>query len=249
MTKNAKFGFLSGNSLKLLAALFMLTDHTGLIFFPKCDIFRIIGRLAFPMFAFFVAEGCRYTKNRLKHFLTLFLLALGIQIVYFFAVGQTNMSVFVTFSFSVLLIYILDNIKDLISKKEKTLGIIMLSLLFVLVSVAAALLDKLFIVDYGFIGVMTPVFASLCHTRESSPEQIKKYDTKLISLLCMAIPLILHIIFDEKWYQFFSLLSLPLLYCYSGKRGSLKLKYFFYMFYPAHLVILYGINYLIYIMT
>ncbi len=246
MTTASKFGFLSGNALKLLAALFMLIDHAGLIFFPKLEIFRIIGRLAFPMFAFFVAEGCRYTRNRLKHFLTLFVLAVGIQAVYFFALGQLNMSVFVTFSFSVLLIYTLDKIKDLIAKHARAMEIILFMLLFVLISVVAALLDMLFIIDYGFIGAMTPVFASLFHTKKSSPERMKKYDTKLVSLLCMAVPLILHIIFDQKWYQFFSLFSLPLLYCYSGKRGKLKLKYFFYVFYPAHLVILYGISYFIY---
>ncbi len=246
MTKALKFGFLSGNALKLLAALFMLIDHTGLIFFPRYEIFRIIGRLAFPMFAFFVAEGCRYTRNRLKHFLTLFILAVGIQLVYFFALGQVNMSVFVTFSFSILLIYTLDKIKDLLAKQEKRGEVLLYFFLFALISATAAILDMLFIIDYGFIGAMTPVFASFFHTNESSPERLKKYDTKLVSLLCMAIPLILHVIFDPKWFQFFSLLSLPLLYCYSGKRGKLKLKYFFYIFYPAHLVILYGISYALY---
>ena len=59
----------SSSTLKLLACLFMLIDHAGLLLFPRYKIFRIIGRLAFPIFAYLIAEGCRYTRNKLKHFL------------------------------------------------------------------------------------------------------------------------------------------------------------------------------------
>jgi hypothetical protein len=59
-------GFLTGNQLKLIAAGAMLADHVGLMFFPEAELLRIIGRLAFPIFAFMIAEGCKYTRNKLR---------------------------------------------------------------------------------------------------------------------------------------------------------------------------------------
>jgi len=41
----------------------MTVDHLGFILFPSLIILRIIGRIAFPIFAYMIAEGCRYTKN------------------------------------------------------------------------------------------------------------------------------------------------------------------------------------------
>lgn len=46
--------------------------------------------------------------------------------------------------------------------------------------------------------------------------------------------------------QVHALLSLPLLLLYSGKRGKVNLKYFFYIFYPLHLAVLQGIAWLLY---
>ena len=72
---NQRNGPLPGNALKIIAAIAMLADHVGLMFFPRVSLFRIVGRLALPIFAFMIAEGCRYTRNRLRYFLQIFLLA------------------------------------------------------------------------------------------------------------------------------------------------------------------------------
>ena len=45
--------------------------------------------------------------------------------------------------------------------------------------------------------------------------------------------------------QIYALMALPLLLCYSGQRGKWKMKYFFYIFYPVHLVLLQGICYFV----
>ena len=60
--------FLTGNALKILAAIFMTIDHIGVMLFPRMLILRIIGRLALPVFAFMIAEGCKYTRNKKKYF-------------------------------------------------------------------------------------------------------------------------------------------------------------------------------------
>ena len=60
---------LTGNQLKLLALITMTIDHIGMILFPHIPLFRIIGRLSMPIFAYMIAEGCRHTRNRKKYLL------------------------------------------------------------------------------------------------------------------------------------------------------------------------------------
>ena len=59
-----KFSGLTGNQLKLIALFAMTCDHVGLQLLPNVLILRILGRLALPIFAYMIAEGCRYTRNR-----------------------------------------------------------------------------------------------------------------------------------------------------------------------------------------
>ena len=63
---------------------------------------------------------------------------------------------------------------------------------------------------------------------------------KRILTLCLALGLAL-LGFATGGIQILSLLAIPLLYCYNGQRGKWKMKYFFYIFYPAHLVLLQGL--------
>ena len=229
---------LSGNALKIIAAAFMAVDHIGFLFFPRIKILRILGRLAFPIFAFMIAEGCRYTKNRLRHFLSIFLLAVLCQTVYYFALRDTGMSILVTFSLSILMIYGLQHCKKALS--NPALGWLRQSgavLLFLLLVAAVYLLNQWLTIDYGYWGCMVPVFASLFQQRGG--EKTKFYgNTVHVAMLGLGlIPLALTL----GGIQFYSFLALPLLLLYSGKRGNWNMKYFFYVFYPAHLVVLQGI--------
>ena len=104
--------FFSGNILKIIAAVLMLTDHIGYIIFPQYPIFRIIGRLSFPIFAFMIAEGCYYTKNKLRYFLGIFSLAVVCQIVYYIFENSLYMGILITFSLSILVIYSLECFKE-----------------------------------------------------------------------------------------------------------------------------------------
>ena len=96
-----KSGFFSGNQLKIIALVAMTCDHVGKVLLPKYEILQIVGRLAFPIFAYMIAEGCRYTRNRGKHLLQVVLVAILCQIVYFVVERSLFQCILVTFSLSI----------------------------------------------------------------------------------------------------------------------------------------------------
>ncbi len=238
----------NANALKFLAAILMVIDHTGVLFFPHLVLFRIIGRLSMPMFALALSEGCRYTKNKTKHFLLLFSLALVCQIVYyFFDDGSLYMCILVTFSIAVLTIYAMQNFKKRLFDGSSLYRQIFAGGLFALIIVGAYILCNYcspVIIDYGFWGCMTPVLASLFDFRGiNAPDALKKLDCLPMRVGCLWLGLLFIAlsVSSSTTLPFWALLSLPLLLLYNGRKGKLKTKYFFYLFYPLHLVALEGI--------
>ena len=96
-----KFSGLTGNQLKIIALISMTCDHVGLQLFPDVLFMRILGRLALPIYAYMIAEGCRYTRNRRKYLLRMASLAAVCQVVYFFAMGSLYQCILVTFSLAI----------------------------------------------------------------------------------------------------------------------------------------------------
>jgi hypothetical protein len=173
------------------------------------------------------------------------LFALVIQLVYSFYAKNARLTIFCTFTFSVTLIYSLQLIKKVVfAKKLNVLHLILAIILFVFLTISIYQITKIRFVDYDFFGILTPVLVSLFHFEGEVKGFIKKLDNHLVSLLMLSIGLIL-IYFHIKQFQLYALLSIPILFFYSGKRGKLKMKYFFYLFYPLHLVLLEAIKYLI----
>lgn len=244
-----KLRIFNGNTLKLLAAITMLIDHIGIMFFPNTAWLRVIGRLSMPIFAFMISEGCRYTRNKWKHFLLLFGLGAACQIVYIiFAPSTVYLGILITFSLSTLIIYSLQYAKKkLFDDQTKPITTVLSFLLLIGLTVGAYLLCKFITVDYGFWGVMMPVFASIFDFhRIPAPDKIQKFDLLPLRVLCMSIPLCLLIATHKTpLFPLPALLALPLLLLYSGKKGKANLKYFFYVFYPAHLGILQGILFIL----
>ena len=221
--------FLTGNALKILAAFFMTLDHAGYLLFPRYPIFRILGRLAMPIFAYMIAEGCKYTRSRKKYFGMIFGLGTVCQVVYYLVDRDLYFSILITFSLSILTVYALQYWKE-----KKT---VLSGLVFAAAVAAVYGLNEILTIDYGFWGCMLPVFAALLH---GTP-----YDSPVVSTLLLGIGLIpLSATLGD--YQVYSLLTVPILLAYNGKRGKANLKYFFYIFYPAHLVVLQGIAELVY---
>lgn len=212
---------LSGNQLKLIALICMTVDHVGLMLLPGYTFLRAIGRLAFPIFAYMIAEGCRYTRSMGKYLGTLLASALLCQGVYFFAMGSLYMCIMVTFSLSVALIWLIRLAKERKSLPTWCAVAVGLAAVFFAAEILPLLLPGTdYGIDYGFVGILLPVMAYLCRTKKEK-------------LLAMALGLIM---LSAGWsIQYWSLLAVPLLALYSGKRGKWKMKWLFYFYYPIHL--------------
>jgi hypothetical protein len=236
------------NALKIIACFTMLIDHIGFLLLPDVIWLRYIGRLAMPLFAFFIAEGCRYTKNRARHFCLLAGLALICEIGVRIAVPENELSsVLVTFTLATLLIYALQLFKNRLFTNAPVWQTLLCGLLFVGGIVGTHFFTEHVQIDYGFWGVLAPVFVSVFDfRRDPAPSFLKKTDVLPVRILCLVPALIMLatnfslVGTDIQWYAF---LSLPLLLLYGGKRGKWNMKYFFYIFYPTHMVLLYGIHY------
>ena len=240
----SKISFINGNTLKLLAALFMLIDHIGVVLFPRVAILRYIGRLSFPIFAFMLSEGTKYTKNKVNHILGVSTLALLCQTVYYFYDKSLYMSILVTFSLSIAIIYTMQNFKRALFSDNKGAKITSLWL-FAFTVLISYLFTCFFTVDYGFTGILIPVLASVFDFRNTdAPESLKKLDNIPVRVFCLGIGLIINAMAMTSM-QYYALLSIPVLLLYSGKRGKLNLKYFFYVFYPLHLLAIEGVAMLI----
>ncbi len=225
---------MTGNKLKIIACLSMLIDHIGYLLFPKLLIFRYIGRLAMPLFAFLIAEGCLHTRSRLRYFLHLFLLGIVCQAV---QIGEQLTSdsfdrlflnILLTFSLSVLLCFAILRVKECRNTRNILLLLLVIGGAVFLCCVLHRLLPIPFELDYGIYGVCLPAIAVLFSGRY---QKAAAFSAGLL-LYCIFV-------YDILPFVWFSLFAIPFIFAYNGKRGTNKLKYAFYIFYPAHFAVLY----------
>lgn len=209
--------------LKWIAIVTMTVDHIGLLFFPQYPIFRVIGRIAFPLFAYLLVLGTESTRNMRGYFNRLLFFALLSQVPYSLANGVEpweELNIFFTLSLGLIMIYFI----------EKN------SVAFVIPLAASIIVP----VDYGVYGAATVLFFYLL-----------RRNWKTGASLFVLVNLVLLI--RDSWYQPFAVLALPLIllcdggrYPFSGvgeqTRSTLFRKYFFYAYYPLHLMVLWGLK-------
>ena len=235
---------LSASTLKIIACVLMVIDHVGAILLPQVEILRIIGRACYPLFAYFIAEGCRYTRNKLKRFLLVFGLAVICEVTYLVVKGSLDGGILMNFCFAILLIYEVQAFKK--AWAGKRWGMMGMWLAVGLASVAAvhAFIGKVLHVDYGFWGVLIPVWAALPDYKEGeTPAFFAKLSNRWVKFAFFSAGLLILCISRGmfKHIQIYSLLALPILALYNGQPGRKGFKYGFYIFYPAHLVVLWVI--------
>ncbi len=241
-----RLGLFSGSTLKIIACIFMTIDHVGLTFFPSNDIFRIIGRLAFPMFAFFIAEGSRYSNNKLRRFFTVFTVGALFFVFYCFYDGSVYGNIFLTFSVSILVDQVLYMCKKQILKGSIIKLIIMTAGFFALILILYLVYDLIHF-EYGFFGMLLPAIINLFSFKDIEVgEALGKLDDHWTRIILLALGLVpLSITGNLGVIQFYCFFAVVPLALYNGKIGCKKLKYAFYIFYPAHLVIIEAIAMLI----
>ena len=220
---------LSNFDLKLIAIITMTIDHIGVVFgTPFYNLLRAVGRLSFPIFAFLLTEGYVHTKSFSKYFFRLLVLALISEVIYdyvfygsFIYIGANN--IFFTLALGLLTLFLLDKSKGLINRyfKDKVDLFIILPITYLLIIVVMGLMGEFLNFSYGMLGILVISFFYLFK--------------KNFPLTVLSVSLSTLILGDTM--QYFSLLSLILIYFYNKKLGK-KCKVFFYLYYPLHILVL-----------
>ena len=232
-------------TLKLIGIISMLADHIGKAFFPEQQWLTLIGRLAFPIFAFGIAEGYLHTHDINKYFKRLAIFALISQIPYmlFNAIISANYWQSTNVIFTLLLglaaIFFFDR------SSNKAIGF--------LITLALCIIAELVHTDYGAYGVsVVLLFYFLSQTMHEKTLQHKKVRILDIFLAFSGLTLLryLHPLLitglSTHYIQTIlcTILSFVPILLYNGKLG-IKCKYLFYVFYPVHQILIASLCYFI----
>ena len=221
---------LNGFHLKLIAICTMLIDHMGYTLFPGVMWLRCIGRIAFPIFCFLVAEGCVYTRDRKKYALRLLAFAVLSEIPFNLMTGgwvwnPYDQNVLWTLLAGALVCWLMDW-----ALKKRTASAFLLT---GAVMVAVFYLLELVNTDYGGWGML--LVAMFYGVRRAPYGLTVKMPVQAVGLVFFSIALMGGVSI-ELW----SLLSLVPIWLYNGQRGfsNRAVQYGFYAFYPVHILIL-----------
>lgn len=194
--------------IKLLAALLMVIDHVGVVFFPDQLFFKYVGRLSFPLFAWLVRQGEKHTKNFNFYTTRLAIWAAISQPFYHLLFNFNNLNILITLLIGLLAIRLgkLTDYKYLVW--------------FTFAGIAQAIHTS-----YGFYGILVITILS-----EFDGDDSKWwFKWVLVNLLVLFVP-------EFKSYQLLAVLS-PLIVMFWNSKQGRKVK-IFYLFYPAHLFLL-----------
>ena len=224
--KLKKIQIFSGAQLKYIAFISMLIDHVNnALITPLLDgsgfllylsnIFSVLGRIAFPIFVFFIVEGFFKTKNRKKYLLTLTVFGVISEVPFDMFTSKTffnqywNNMMF-TLALCLITIWIIDTLKGKIKGKVLWYTVSIIIVIFSGLSAMELSLDY----DYHAV-VVTYIFYIF-------------YDKPLLGAGLGYLSII---------KELYSCLGFFMTLTYNGKRGK-QYKWFNYLFYPAHILIL-----------
>lgn len=238
------FGGLTSNMLRVIAVVLMLMDHIWAIYMSVGDWMTYAGRMAFPIFAFQIAEGFVHTSDLKKYFLRLLGFALVAEIPFnlFYSSRVFNpyhQNVLFTLLLGLLCIVVIDNARKNKTPKNTGLAVLWLALITVVAFISFT--------DYGFLGILTVVMFYL----------LRDFP---FAWVCQLVAMVLiNVVFSEgrvfsvdllgKMFEIpcqgFAVFALIPIWLYGGKKGKSNkiMQYGFYAFYPMHMLILYFIKY------
>ncbi|MBI9009363.1 MAG: hypothetical protein JEZ05_04965 [Tenericutes bacterium] len=228
------------NVIKFIAAFSMFLDHFAVAILDVNStiylVFRILGRIAFVLFAYMIAEGFFKTSNLKKYFLRLLAFAVAIELFiigYFFVSGVDYI-----LHFNVIWPLVFGLLGLIILKQKK--------IWFRLLVIPLVFLAEYINTPYGAYGVLMIMIFALYQNNV----------TKLLFLIALnflfiEVPLLSYLNLghlaryeSDMWWQWCSLVPMIFIFLYNGKLGKLNTKWFFYIFYPLHLVVIYLIQFI-----
>lgn len=241
---------LNGARLKWCAIVLMLVDHIGVVliwplvtagsslpflgmgqkgFLTLYYVCRLLGRTAFPVFGFLLVEGLLHTHSRAGYLVRLAVFALLSEVPFDLAIsGQVfsldNQNVFCTLLIAGLTIRVYEYITQKALEANQTLLVTQITRIAAVM--VMAYIAQMLHTDYGMVGVAA-IFVMYIYQAKNQPFMGAFMGWLVLSL--------------SMWIELFSFPFLGLVWCYNGQRGRQN-KYFFYIFYPAHLLLLVGLK-------
>lgn len=232
MDNGKKYQILDGTTLKLIAMISMVFDHVGDMFFPDVMWPRMIGRLAMPIFSFFIAEGFSHTRDRKKYLCRLGIFALISEIPFDLAfegkIGFSHQNIMLSFFLAVVALMLYDWIQGG-TKSEENHASIGKTVLGVIAVAAIAALSLLLRADYTIFAVIAVFLFYVL--RQKHPLVRTGVGVAFLALTRTV-----------GYYCTTGLSFIPLA-MYNGKKGK-GLKWLFYGFYPGHLLLLAAIKHI-----
>jgi len=246
---------LSGLVLKIIAVLSMFTDHAAKVLFTQSFLVERfsmsyqssyallryltdLGRLAFPIYAFLIAEGCRHTKHSRRYVLSLLIFGAVSEVPFWLAfdghisIGVTN--VFFTLALGAIACFAY---KKFIEAERFGIAIA--------IPAVCVFMAELLRTDYGGLGVLL-IIAAFVPKKRAAQLGCMALVVTVIYMVWAAwngtalVWLDLRVFWTYARTWLFALSPLVLIALYSGKRGAQPawLKWGFYAFYPLHLAVL-----------
>ena len=239
---------ISSFALHLLAMGLMLCDHAWAVLFPAQEWLTCIGRIAFPIFAFMLAEGYARTHDLRRYLLRIFLWACLSEVPFNLLAGggiayPYHQNVLWTFLESLLLIALIEKCRARFRKLPA-------AVLTACIVIFGFLLGYATMVDYygaGILMVLTFYFlrGQSWHTRLLQFLCLYFINVELLGGYCYAFWLFGQQL--ELPQQGFALLALIPIWLYRGRQGfhHKAFQWACYAFYPAHILVLLFIRYLL----
>lgn len=211
---------LSSAALQIIALVSMTIDHIGYYFLPDCTPLRIIGRLAFPLFVFMLVEGYKHTRSLPKYFLRIIIAAVAAQIViYALAVTRgfsyTHNTLF-TLAFALAALYFTERGKW-----------------YLVFAPIIALIPSALNCDYGAFGVFMAVAFYYADRLFADNRALRVISQAIVLFAVMPSCAA----YSDWWVLNWAVLAIIPIALYSGKKGRRLPKFFGYVYYPAHLLV------------
>lgn len=225
--KERKYGIKCLNSfyLKIIAVITMTTDHIGAVLLPQYLILRAIGRIAFPIYCFLLVNGFLHTGNLKKYIGRLAVFALISEVFFdkvFFGrfIYMKAQNVFFTLLIGIVM---LSCIEWLRRNQYKNPGLRVISgVLEGIIVILACMTAYILCTDYSFFGIfMMYGFYSLRYNRI-----MLGFFQAFINMGMMGD------------IQSFACTALIPIYLYNGEKGNTDYKWWFYIYYPLHLLVI-----------